>query len=148
MIERTLYRSSKDRVLGGVAGGVAEYFDFDPSLVRLIFALVILTTGFGFLAYIFAWVVVPLDPSGKSNQTGADEIKERAEKVAEDIKNATKGKKVSQREVMIWLGILIMSLGLLFLAQTVLGIHILRVFWPVWLVIIGALILVNSINHK
>lgn len=148
MIERTLYRSCKDKVLGGVAGGVAEYFDFDPSLTRLIFAIVILTTGFGFLAYILAWIVVPLDPSCNSKQTGAEEIKEKAEQVASDIRNVANGKNVSYNDIMVWVGVLILSLGLLFLAQSIFGIQVFRVFWPVWLVIIGAIILSNSINRK
>ena len=52
-MKKTLYKSRKDRFLFGVCGGLAEYFEVDPTLVR------ILTTGTGLLLYIVAAVVMP-----------------------------------------------------------------------------------------
>ncbi len=46
-------------MLGGVAGGVAEYLGIDPTVVRLIWALLVFAYGTGLLAYILAWVIVP-----------------------------------------------------------------------------------------
>jgi phage shock protein PspC (stress-responsive transcriptional regulator) len=56
---KRLYRSKKDRMLGGVCGGIAEYFDVDPTIVRLIWVLLALTYGTGILAYLIAWIIVP-----------------------------------------------------------------------------------------
>ena len=56
---RRLYRSETDRVLGGVAGGMAEYFAWEPSLVRLIWALAILFGGVGFVLYLVLWLITP-----------------------------------------------------------------------------------------
>ena len=58
---RRLTRSTRDRMLGGVLGGFAEYTDADLTLVRLIFVLVTIFTGIfpGLLAYIVAWMVIP-----------------------------------------------------------------------------------------
>lgn len=62
-MNRRLYRSVRERVLGGVAGGVAEYFDLDPSLVRIAWAILILASGgIFFLLYIVMWIVVPEAP--------------------------------------------------------------------------------------
>lgn len=62
-MNRRLYRSVRERVLGGVAGGVAEYFDLDPSLVRIAWAILILASGGIFLLlYIVMWIVVPEAP--------------------------------------------------------------------------------------
>lgn len=62
---RRLYRSSTERVFAGVAGGVAEYFDLDPALVRVAWALLILASGgVFFLLYIVMWFVVPEAPPG------------------------------------------------------------------------------------
>jgi phage shock protein C len=62
---RRLYRSSRDRVFAGVAGGVAEYFDLDPALVRVAWALLILASGgIFFVLYIVMWFVVPEAPPG------------------------------------------------------------------------------------
>ena len=63
-MNRRLYRSVHDRVLGGVAGGVADYFDLDPSLVRVAWALLILASVGGLLLlYIVMWIVVPEAPA-------------------------------------------------------------------------------------
>jgi phage shock protein PspC (stress-responsive transcriptional regulator) len=62
-MNRRLYRSRHDSVLGGVAGGVAEYLDVDPSIVRIIWAILgIVTGGLFVLLYIVMWIVVPESP--------------------------------------------------------------------------------------
>ena len=62
-MNRRLYRSQTESVLGGVAGGVADYFDQDPAIVRVVWALLALITGGVFLIlYIVMWIVVPLGP--------------------------------------------------------------------------------------
>ena len=63
-MNRRLYRSRRDSMLGGVAGGVADYFDMDPSIVRVAWAVLALVTGGIFLVlYVVMWVVVPEGPS-------------------------------------------------------------------------------------
>lgn len=57
-----LYRSRDDRVLFGVCGGVADWLDLDPSLVRIVFALLVITGGIGLLLYIVMAIVVPEEP--------------------------------------------------------------------------------------
>ena len=57
--EKRLYRSKKNKILGGVCGGIAEYVDTDPTLIRLLWALTALVWGFGILAYILAWIIIP-----------------------------------------------------------------------------------------
>ena len=59
---KRLYRSSQSRFLGGVAGGLAEYFGVAPALVRLGFIAVLLLGGSGFLAYMIMWMLVPKQP--------------------------------------------------------------------------------------
>ncbi|MBS1782486.1 MAG: PspC domain-containing protein [Bacteroidetes bacterium] len=58
--QRRLYRNPNDKMLGGVCSGIANYFDIDPVIVRLIMVVLFLTAGIGFLAYIIAWIVIPL----------------------------------------------------------------------------------------
>ena len=59
---RRLTRSSSDRVLGGVAGGLGRYFDIDPIILRIGFVVLALAGGAGFVAYAAAWVLVSADP--------------------------------------------------------------------------------------
>ncbi len=55
---KRLYRSKKNRVIAGVCGGLGDYFDVDPTLIRLIWVL-FMFTGAGILAYIIAWIIMP-----------------------------------------------------------------------------------------
>jgi phage shock protein PspC (stress-responsive transcriptional regulator) len=56
---KRLYRSEKDKMIGGVCGGIAEYFTLDPTLVRIGYILFSLTVFTGVLAYLILWIVVP-----------------------------------------------------------------------------------------
>lgn len=59
---KRLYRSRKDQLLGGVCGGIAEYFGVDPSLVRIIAVLLVIAGGGAILAYVLAWLLIPEAP--------------------------------------------------------------------------------------
>lgn len=61
MSEKRLYRSRESRMLCGVCGGIAEYFNVDPTLIRLLFVLFGLS-GSGILAYIIAAIIIPDSP--------------------------------------------------------------------------------------
>ena len=58
-MNRELTRSLDDRRLAGVCGGLAAYFDIDSTIIRIVFALLILAYGSGLLAYILAWILIP-----------------------------------------------------------------------------------------
>jgi len=59
---KRLYRSKDNHYIGGVCGGIAEYFNIDPTLVRLGLLVFALMGGSGVLAYIIAWCVIPEHP--------------------------------------------------------------------------------------
>ena len=61
MPAKSLYRSRESRMLCGVCGGIAEYFNIDPTLIRLLFVLFGLS-GSGILAYIIAAIIIPDSP--------------------------------------------------------------------------------------
>ena len=62
MSNKKLYKSSVNRMLCGVCGGIAEYFNIDPTLVRLIWVIFCTMGGSGFLAYLIAAVLMPCRP--------------------------------------------------------------------------------------
>ena len=74
---KKLYRSRENAMINGFCAGLAEYFDIDPSLVRLIFVVLVAAGGASLLAYIAAWIIVPQKPletdvrSGVSTDTEA-----------------------------------------------------------------------------
>lgn len=59
---KRLYRSRDNRILGGVAAGIGEYLDADPTLIRLIFALSFLLGGTGIVVYLVMWLIIPEEP--------------------------------------------------------------------------------------
>lgn len=68
--EKHLYRSRRDRVVGGVCGGIAEYSSLDATLLRVLMALFIVF-GVGLLVYLVMWIVIPNEPrSDESNEWG------------------------------------------------------------------------------
>ena len=59
MKQKRLYRSKKNRIIGGVCGGIAEHIETDPTLIRLLWAIGSLFWGIGIIAYLLAWIIIP-----------------------------------------------------------------------------------------
>ena len=108
---RRLYRNPYDKILGGVCSGIASYFDIDPTIVRLVFALMLFGAGIGFIAYIVAWIVIPMaktpdelrvmqggEPMDFHTMTGnmaaeLQDLKRRAEQMSRELKDFFSKKK-------------------------------------------------------
>ncbi len=152
---KKLYRNTYDKVIGGVASGLAEYFDVDVVIFRLLFVLLVLFGGGGLLAYIIMWIVVPAKPipfrynksSGAqaSSGTGGDAggATPDAENTTADSENATSraasAKNPSNTSLIA--GIILILVGVLFLANRMLPWFEMRDFWPVLLIAGGFLII-------
>ena len=65
---RRLYRSRNDQIVGGVCGGIAEYFEIDPTLIRILMALFIIF-GIGLIVYIVLWIIIPKAPETRYPNT-------------------------------------------------------------------------------
>lgn len=63
MSEKRLYRSAREKKIAGVCGGLAEYFDVDPTIVRLITLCAILLGGMSIVLYLIAWIIMPVRPT-------------------------------------------------------------------------------------
>ncbi len=59
---RRLYRSRMSKMVGGVCGGLSEYFQIDPSIMRIGWVVFTMLGGAGLLAYIICWIVIPEEP--------------------------------------------------------------------------------------
>ena len=61
MVRKLLYRSRTNRVLGGICGGLGEYLDIDPTVIRLVWVVIVIFTGIvpGILAYLLLLLIVP-----------------------------------------------------------------------------------------
>ncbi len=72
---RRLQRNPDDKVIAGVASGVADFFGLDPTIVRVVWTLTILLGGLGVIVYIILWIVVP---EGNSDRTLAHDLRDKA----------------------------------------------------------------------
>ena len=128
-----LYRSTTDKVIGGVSGGLADYLNIDPVVVRILFVLLFLFGGSGLLAYIILWIVIPAEKVGF--KVAGDQ---NAEAVAEEIDPAEKSRRTNTSLVA---GILLIAFGLLFLASQLIPFYHIIDFWPLLLVLAGVLLI-------
>ena len=91
-MKKKLYRSEKDSMIAGVCGGIAEYFDVDSTLVRLLTVIFVLLGGAGVVAYIIAWIIIPKNPGQVSDdkfdkgEESKEKVKKEAEEVVEEVK--------------------------------------------------------------
>ncbi len=77
MNAKRLYRSRTESMLGGVCGGLGDYFNMDPSIFRLIFILLFLLGGHGLLIYIILWLVLPLQPVTAAPQSSVVDVENK-----------------------------------------------------------------------
>jgi phage shock protein PspC (stress-responsive transcriptional regulator) len=74
----TLTRSTDDKIIGGVAGGIARYIGADVSIVRIVTALLVVFTGLGWLVYLLLWAILPEAGTGSSGLKWAKAEAEKA----------------------------------------------------------------------
>ena len=91
--KKKLYRSADDRWLAGVCGGIAEYFDIDSTLIRVLFILFGFAVGGGLLIYIILWIIMPEAPddvldSGDIEDLKAEEVDDVAAEAEADSGDA------------------------------------------------------------
>lgn len=131
MANNRFYRDSKNKVLGGVCSGLANYFNLDVALLRVLFVVALLFASFGFWLYIILWVVIPID--GQQTETEL-----RSEPVSEVVP-ATATKSTS-----LIAGIAVMLIGVIFLINNFIPIPWVWKLWPLILVAIGVVMIVNA----
>ena len=156
-MEKRLYRSKSDRMICGVCGGLAEYFDVDPTLIRIIAVLSIFISGAGILAYIILAIVIPSESSKATTpkdtiKENVEEVKETASELGREIQSTFTGKdnaeeadKVRYRRRNL-LGIFIVIIGILFLLSSLNLFWWFRwvYLWPTIVIAIGLLIIVSA----
>jgi phage shock protein C len=164
-----IYRSRDDRILAGVAGGLAEHWDADPSLVRLIWALLmIFTGGIALLVYIVMAIVVPEEPSSfdafpatgppppvagvaapspttdwRVQQAASRAAARDARRAARRARRANNG-----RTGTLIVGSILVLAGVWFLLREYLPAFDTDWLWPMALVILGVVILVLAIRPR
>jgi len=84
-----LYRSTTDRMIGGVCGGLGSYLAIDPILIRLFFVLLTLAGGSGVLIYLLLWILIPTgeqELTAGATRSGTEAFAERARSLGDDMR--------------------------------------------------------------
>lgn len=127
---KKLYRSKTNRIIFGVCGGLGEYFEIDPLIVRILFIVLSLAHGAGIIAYILLAIVVP-EEGGKVKKNGDSESEEKAEEAKDGgawIKNT--------KNIF---GLIIVLLGLNILFEEVFQYNFFS--WINWGIVLGLLVI-------
>lgn len=154
-MEKRLYRSRSNRMIWGVCGGLADYFDIAPAVVRIIAVLLVFVNGLGILAYIILAIVLPLEGSAVSEpkdviKENVAEMKETAIQLGSEIRSTFVKKEKTTEELTstrhrnyIMLGVILIVIGVLLVLANfnLFWWFRWRYLWALILVAIGALII-------
>lgn len=133
-------------MIGGVCGGIAEYFNIDPVIVRIIAVAFFFMGGSALLAYVIGLIVIPNEPF-------AQPAAEKQEKTLVTVPAAAPAAKSSSEAVPLVLGIILIFIGVVFLLHNIplfspfywRALHIVRhFFWPSLLIVSGIFIIVRG----
>jgi phage shock protein C len=151
MDSQRFVRSQKDRMLGGVCGGLAQYLRLDSTLVRLFFVIFTITGGFGVLMYFILWIVIPNEDDTNAASSGQpfqpDDLGERARSMGADIRQAVRQPGTNKAK---FVGIALILAGVVFLLQ---NLNLPELFWlkkefvwPALLVVAGAALVIRALR--
>lgn len=153
---KRLYRSRKARMLGGVCGGIAEYFEIDPVIVRLVAVALFFVGGSAILAYIIALIIIPYEPlqaaSGPGSAPSAPAANFAAEPAATAIP-AEAARSAGNDSIPLFIGILLIVLGGLFLLHNLpffnpfyheIRYYVRHFFWPSILIVFGVFLIARG----
>jgi phage shock protein C len=139
-----LYRSRDERLFLGVAGGLAEWFDVDPSIVRLAFVLFSLAGGAGLIIYIAMAIFVPERPPGVPIRPG---VALTGEPAAGSDAGPQPRRRDDGRGALVF-GVLLVVVGAWFLLRRAIPGLDLDNWWPVLLIGIGVVLLVGAARGR
>lgn len=150
---KKLYRSVTDKMIGGVCGGIAEYFEIDPVLIRLIFVLAVIFGGSGILAYIILWIIIPQKPfiitpfnqekPGDAKSQDSDENKSSSAQF-----NMSSVNQKPKNNKSVFAGAFLIVLGVIFLLDNFVPAFHFSDFWPIILIGLGVAIILKARNQN
>ncbi len=136
-----LYRLRINRVAGGVAAGLAEYFNLDIILIRVLFIILTFFNGIGIILYIILWIVVPEQPIEQYNFS----YQAKTEPPAEDPEVVHKRSYLRNNGRTI-AGVVLIVMGLVFLLENIIPSFSFADVFPVVIIIVGVSLIWNSIG--
>lgn len=146
---KKIYRDKDDYIVAGVCSGIAEYFEIDSTLIRVIFILLTIGGGSGVLIYLILWLIIPKE-GGKEMKVDreknvkefTDDVSEKAQSIAKEIKREVKSEKRGSGSL---LGLILVILGMVILAKKLLPMDIdWEYVWTGILIFLGFYLMVRK----
>lgn len=134
---KQLYRSKHNRLVSGVCGGIAEYLDMDPTLIRLVWVIITMMGGIGFIAYLVSVVIIPENPYG-SHVHGVEKTPENDVTATEYHAHRPEG---ISRKNRILAGVFFIGLGIIFFMEQYFYWMDFEKLWPLLLIVLGVYII-------
>lgn len=143
---KRLTRSRTNRILGGVCGGVAEYFGIDATILRIAVVLLALWKGWMVTVYVVAWIVMPDADAAPSGDDRVKQVTNDVKHAAERVAGTLRADSTRQTTRYIVGGIIVLF-GAVALIRPYVSWDLLRwdFFWPLVLIAVGALILTRRV---
>jgi len=138
---KKLERNPMNKVVGGVCSGLADYFNLDVALVRVAFVIAALFASFGFWLYIILWIVLPENKLDINFQTPPNN---ETRQTYGDTQQSKEDDNRSKKSTTLFAGILVILIGLIFLINNFIPISWVWKLWPLILVAIGVVMIVNA----
>lgn len=130
-----LYKSNKDKVFEGVCGGIGEYFNIDPVIIRLMWVVLVVFGGTGIVAYLIAMLIIPKQP-----ELAADEVQVEPETSSETYSNRFWGLIMIIAGILLLFGIVGPIAGVFAGIAMAMG----HVLWPVIFIGLGLYLYLNQ----
>ncbi|MDF1610529.1 PspC domain-containing protein [Stygiobacter electus] len=136
-MKEKLYRSRKQKIIAGVAGGLSDYFNIDPVIIRILFVVLSILHGSGILIYIILWIAIPEEPfdvayninnQSEPNNTNTNDIP--------PTKNSYSPRFIT--------GLILVFIGVAFLLNNLIPSFDFSDIFPYILILIGVLLISNS----
>lgn len=140
-----LRRNPINKVIGGVCSGLADYFNMDVTIMRLLFVIAFIFASFGFWFYIILWIVLPIGQRTIDNgqQSTVDSQNQRTESQETDgVTGNGQSRQLKMKSIIT--GTVVILIGLLFLVNNFIPITWVWKLWPLILVVIGVVMIVTS----
>jgi phage shock protein PspC (stress-responsive transcriptional regulator) len=141
---KELYRDKQRSSIGGVCAGLSDYFNVDVTLVRALFLVALFGFGTGVLLYIILWIVVPEKKVMFNEPTVDYTVNESGE--TQPVQEGF-GKRKKNNESVIG-GLVLLTLGIIFLADEFIPWFEFHKLWPLILVAVGVGVIWNNNKHK
>ncbi len=137
---KKLERNTKNKVIAGVCSGLADYFEIDTAIMRVLFAFVFFIAGSGLLIYLILWIALPARRDDSPYNQAYDTASSAGDSETNLPRRAHQGSMIG--------GLILILLGVLFLLGNLIPRFNWHTYWPVILIVCGLILIVPFSSRK